>query len=803
MGIAASGVGAVYVAGETISLIFPTTPNSYQPSSKKTSSTVPGEGSVFVSKIDLTSPTACNIVLSSNSASIPRHGGSGSFTFTVPDGCPWEVGSDYFLNYTNIGGPVRGFGNGAVSFTIGDNQQTTVQTGAITVYGGTLTPGTNVLTITQAAGSCTDPVFDNSQLTFPPTGGVQSLSISLPRGCQWNLINAASWVTLTDNGLENGTGTLSLSAGPNSFGQRQGTISIGGKPVDVMQSGGACTVALTSTGTSFGAQGGTGGMTFTTTGSACAWTVSSSAPWIQISSTGSSGQGSGTAPFIVAANPGALARTGMLSVGDQIYTVTQSGGPAANTTAYTQSTLYVSVSSPAALAFDGSGNLYIADSNRVRVFDPLGNLTTFAGGGTMDPGDGGAPTDAVLSYPAGVAVDSAGTVYISDSGHQKVRKVQNNVISTFAGTGVAGFNGDKGAPTLAELNGPTGLALDSSGNLYIAEESSQRLREISNGIINTIAGTGTAGVSGDGGSALSAELESPFGVATDSAGNVYLGAVGDCRIRKITPSGIINTVATTLATNDCGVSSVAVDASNTLYITNGLLIEKITPSGAIQSVLDIDQFTTALIFGLAVDMSGDVFYTRSSTVYKLTPVPSFCSYTVATRTTAPLAGGSVTIQVTTAAGCSWSAASILPWAALVGSSNATGSGSVTFTVTARAMERTGIVTVAGQNITILQGPFSPAPATVTYDIVGTGKQDVMVYYPGLTGYQYALLSAGNGTYASVPSSGINSGSATFDRVLRAILTETPRATFFSTAALAEFSRLVLAMERAHSPMRLS
>ena len=721
-GVAADGTGVVYVAGQTMSLIFPATPNAYQISSKKTAGTS-NAGSAFVSKIDLTSPVTCNIVLSSNAVSVPGHGATGSFTFTVASGCPWEVTNDSFIT---VGSPTHGFGNGTVNYTVAYNQSTySTQTGTIVVNGGTLVAGTNVFTVNQALGSCSDPVFDSSQITFDPAGGLHNVAVSLPTNCAWNVMNASPWVTITSGAAGTGTGTLSLYAAPNSFPQRQGTVTVATKPISVTQGGGTCTVTLGASSISVGAQGGTGAMPFTASSAACTWTAYSLAPWIQINSTASSGQGSGSAPFVVAANPGTLARTGQLNIGNQFYTVTQAAGPAFNATAYTQSTvagngsygfsgdggpaLSASFYSPGALAFDTAGNLYVADTGnaRIRVIDPTGNINTFAGGGSANPGDGGSATAATLAGPRGVAADAAGNVYFSDG--QRIRIVQNGLISTYAGTGTAGFSGDMGPPTAAMLNGPAGIALDSTGNLYIADQSNSRVREISGGLINTIAGTGTQGYNGDNIAATTAELITPYSVAVDSSTNIYIGD-GSCRIRKVATSGLITTAA---GTGTCGEgpdgvsasssqvydpNAIATDAAGSLYIGELYRIRKVTPDGIIRTIFTLNSITVS---GFALDPSGDLFFSMNGFIERLTPTPSFCSYTVTPPTKTPLTGGSVTIQVTTAAGCTWSAASILPWATLTGPSTVTGSGSVTFTVAAGA-GRTGTVTVAGQNVTLTQ-----------------------------------------------------------------------------------------------------
>jgi trimeric autotransporter adhesin len=230
---------------------------------------------------------------------------------------------------------------------------------------------------------------------------------------------------------------------------------------------------------------------------------------------------------------------------------------------------------PRGVAVDGAGNIYIADSlnMRIRKVSTSGVISTIAGTGVAGfAGDGGAALNAQFSSPQGIAVDGSGNIYIADRGNARVRRIDSSgVITTIAGTGVPGSGGDNGPATSAQLNIPTGLALDGSGNLFIADQLNHKIRKmaLSGGNLSTIAGNGTGGFLGDGSAAATAELSNPQGVAVDASGNIYIADTGNSRIRKVAGTNI-STVAGSSTAGSTGDGGPAKDAQ--LFTPNGVAV---------------------------------------------------------------------------------------------------------------------------------------------------------------------------------------------------------------------------------------
>jgi sugar lactone lactonase YvrE len=296
------------------------------------------------------------------------------------------------------------------------------------------------------------------------------------------------------------------------------------------------------------------------------------------------------------------------------------------------------VNYPLSISLDSTGNLYIADwdNSRLRKIDPNGVISTIAGNGKFTySGDGGPAISSGLNGPTGVFSDPRGNVYLTDIGNGRIREIttQGKII-TIAGNGNYGFSGDGGPATAASFKDPTGIVLDDSGNVYVTDVFNNRIRKIDkNGIITTIAGNGIVGYSGDGGQATLAALYYPTGIAVDNAGNLYVADEDNNRIRKISPTGIITTIAgngTASHSGDGGPATLAglnfpagvtTDKMNNLYIADASnnCIRMVNTKGVISTIAgngtpgysgDGGLASTASLYNptsIAIDTSGNLF----------------------------------------------------------------------------------------------------------------------------------------------------------------------------------------------------
>jgi TonB family protein len=267
---------------------------------------------------------------------------------------------------------------------------------------------------------------------------------------------------------------------------------------------------------------------------------------------------------------------------------------------------------PTGLAVDRDGNVYVADAGRSIIYKINSTGTTmsvFAGDGKDGfQGDGGPASSSQFNVPYDLAMDDAGNLYIADTGNSRIRRITpSGTISTVAGNGTAGFSGDGGAATAAQLNKPLGIAVDPEGTLYIADTDNARIRSVSpDGIIRTVAGTGVTTFSGDGGPAISAQIGLPYDVAVDRSRNIFLADDRNQRVRKIAPDGVVTTVM------EGDTIGVATDPAGNLYVVDGGSARVSRLQSGVVSALSLDPNLIALPTRIASDGRGNVYVADGS-----------------------------------------------------------------------------------------------------------------------------------------------------------------------------------------------
>jgi len=514
------------------------------------------------------------------------------------------VGTDMGVLVSADGGGSWSVENNGFPNTVTESLAINVVDGVTTLYAFTHGRGAFKVVLDQSGCSY---MLSPATLTVPPDGSDAVVNVTVaPSGCGWNATSQVPWITVAPNSNGTGSGTVGMKVEANrTFARRSGSVAIDGHSFTIVQDGQtdleAPAIAIANPPNPF-----------TTPNSLINLSGTSSdnlrvASVIWRSDSGLSGTAAGTGSWTISGLPLVAGRNEVMvtaideagnraSAAAVIFSMPSGAANVLTTVAGSGVRGFsgdgglaaaASVASPLRMTFDGAGNFYFCDfaNNRIRRVTPGGTITTFAGNGEAGfGGDGGTATAAQLNQPVSVAIDKDGNVYIADRGNQRIRKVAaaTDVMTTFAGTGTAGFSGDNGQATAARLNSPNAVAVDAAGNLYIADTNNNRIRRVvTGGVISTFAGTGQAGFSGDGGDAASAQLRTPFELAVDGAGDLYIVDNGNNRIRKITiGNSVINTIAGTgtagiggdggpaVNANIGNPQAIAVDNAKNLYIAD-------------------------------------------------------------------------------------------------------------------------------------------------------------------------------------------------------------------------------------------
>jgi hypothetical protein len=696
-GIAAGSNQTIYITGYAGSADAPFTPGALQTQIGSFS----GGGATyngFVTKFDLSSTTSCVAALSPSSYTAPASGGTFSFSITVPQGCPWVVNNQY-LPWLTLDSPRQGSGNGTVTLIVSPNSDSVSRSASLAIGSSGF-----AFAISQPA-ACSPVVLSPMSASFGSGPGTGQITVTA--SCPYTAISSAPWLKITAGTNSYSGNQISYSVDTNSFANRTATITLAGTTFPVFQTGGGCTATATVNADT-GAAGGTGIVNVTTVGNSCLWYPSTTVPWIQIRVV--SGTGSGAFGFTLAPNPGTTSRTGQIQVAGQTLTLQQAAGPVGTPPAYALSTIagngtlgfsgdggpatYAALAGPAGLAYDTSGNLFIADqvNNRVRKVGLDGTISTVAGNGAaLDSGDGGYATAAGVYLPSAVAIGPQGDLFVAELNFSEanVRRVTNGIIQTI-GPGLVGNS----------------IAVDPLGNVYVG--GAGNIHEVTaGGLVSQVAGGYSLGYSGDGGSPNSALLSNVGGLAWANS-SLYVADSGNNLIRALTGPGL-NTINSVGAVTQPG--GIAFDPSGNLVFTSssGPALGRFVPGGSISIIVGYSSGAVpafASLQGLAIDPFGNIAVSDpvNNVVDLLTPTYNFCSYVVpVVPPTVAASGATISFSVTTSTGCVWDSYSTVPWITI---SNPSGSGSgavqLVIAPTDTSETRTAWVSVANESILVTQ-----------------------------------------------------------------------------------------------------
>ncbi|HEY3834488.1 MAG TPA: fibronectin type III domain-containing protein [Acidimicrobiia bacterium] len=612
----------------------------------------------------------------------------------------------------------------------------------------TLSFGGSSSTVTWTAPTANGGQSPTSYTVTSSPGGITCISTAT--ACTMSGLTNGTAYTFTVTAT-NGTGTGSASSASNSFTP----YAAPGAPTGVSATPGNTTAAVTWTAPA--SNGGTAitgylatassGQSCATTSTSCSITGLTNNVSITITVTATNIIGTGPTSSAASVMPGFVPNAPTNVVAGRVGVVGTLAGSSAGDVDGTGTN--AEFNNPNNIALDSSGNLYVADqvNNVIRKVTPAGVVTTFAGNGTAGYVNGSG-TSAEFNQPQGVAVDSSGNVYVADTNNNDIRKITSSgTTSLFAGSSSQASGSTDGSR--ATFNQPNGIALDSSGNLYVADTNNNKIRKItSGGTTSTFAGSGTAGFAD--GTGTAAKFSGPQGLTVDSSGNVYVADTANNRVRKITSVGVVTTIAgsgtagwvdglsTSAQLNQP--KGVTIDPGGSVYVADqgNNAIRMISTSNYVSTVAGTGSNTyadgtgTAAALGSPIDIainSSGLMYVSDSNDEHIRTL-SVASGDSLVTWTAPSANGgqSPTSYTVTSSPGGLTCTSSTTNCAIAGLTNGT---AYTFTVTATNGTGTGSASSASNSFTPVTTPGAPTSASAV--TAGTGKASVSWTAPASTG----------------------------------------------------------------------
>jgi hypothetical protein len=621
---------------------------------------------------------ACTYSLLPTSQSVAASGGTGSTAVTAPTGCSWTGVSDN-TSWLTVTSGASGSGNGTVSFTAAANPSTTQRNGTLTIGGQTFT-------VTQAAAPCTYAISPTSQ-TVSAGSGSGSTNVTAPTGCTWTAVsNNTAWLTVTSGATGSGNGSIGFSTAANAGStQRSGTLTVAGQTFTVTQAGVGCTYSISSNALSVAAAGGTGSTDVTSPGG-CPWSATSNDSWITVTS-GATGSGNGSASFSAAANPNASARTGTMTIASQPFTVSQAAAacaftltPASQTVDAGGGTGLTSVTVPNGCAWTAvsSNTSWLTvtsgasgNGNGTVIFNAAANPTPQSRAGSLTIGG--------QTFTVNQAA-AACTFTLSST---------SQAVASSGGVGSTSVTAITGCTWTAVSSNTTWLTITSgasgNGNGTVAFNATANT--------TTQPRTGTLTIAGQ-----------AFTVNQSAAGCSFAISPSSQSV----PAAGANASVSVTTTTGCSWTG----TSNAAWIT--------VTGGATGSGSGAVSFTVAPTTSTA-QRTGTL--SIAGRTFIVTQAANTCSYVLnpASRTMTGV-GGTGTVTVGTASGCTWTASTSQSWISVAGSGTASGSASYTVQSNTTGSSRTGAISIGTQVFTILQssggGTAPVAPAGLRIVVVG-------------------------------------------------------------------------------------
>ena len=712
----------------------------------------------------------CTYTISPTVASLGPAASTNTIAVTAPAGCAWTTSES--ATWISITGGASGTGNGDVTYSVTANPTITARNTTMTIAGQSFD-------VTQAGQPCTYTLTP-AGASVPATTTTGTVAVAALGGCAWTASSSAAWVTITSGATGSGNGTVGYSVAANgTTSPRTGTLTIGGQPFTITQAGGTCTYTASPATQSFTDSGGPGTVTMTTL-AGCAWSATTSAPWITIGGTGT-GSGSGTFGYTVAANPVATPRNGTIAVGGQVVTISQNAAPCS----YTLSPASVSVGSGTATGTfsmaatagcawtatssapwltvtsgaTGSGNGTVGYSVAANPNTTLRTATISAGGQTFTVTQAAVVCSTTISPTASspTAAGGAATVAVTANAGSCAWTAASNAPWITITAGASGSGSGTVDYTVAANTSTTGR----TGTMTIAGQTmtvTQAGAPCSYAISPTVASLGpetainTVAVTASAGCAWTTSESAPWISITGGASGTGNGDVTYSVTANptITPRNATMTIAgqsfdVTQAGQTCTYTLTPAGASVPAAASTGS-VAVAALGGCAWTATSPDPWVT-ITSGASGTGNGTVGYSvavnaaaspRTATLtiggqpFTITQAAAPCTY-LATPTThsIPASGGPGTVTLSTQAGCAWNATTNAPWITISGTGAGTGSGTVDFAVAENldGLGRSGTIAIGAQIVTVSQAAatctyvFSPASVSVGAD-VSTGSFSV-------------------------------------------------------------------------------